>query len=125
MYNRNIRGTATYLVWLIDYIHFYDLGHQVPQHLDPLTRKRGKQGLVEDGPVTHTIIPGDPRSVSISGTIVASSDTPTPKIVSIKKNGKQAGSLQFITSNSGITSHTNVLEGQTVQVHYYLGNIER
>ena len=28
------------------------LGHPVPEHLDPLTRKRGKQGLIEDGPVT-------------------------------------------------------------------------
>ena len=70
-------------------------------------------------------MPGDPRAVSISGTLVASNDTPTPKIVSVKKNGKQAGSLQFIASNSGLISHTNVLEGQTVQVHYILGNTER
>ena len=98
---------------------YFDLGHQIPQHLDPLTRKRGKQGLVEDGPVTHTIIPGDSRTVPISGTIVAPHDTHTPKIMSINKSGKQSRSLQFIASNCGIISHTNLLEGQTIQVHYY------
>ena len=95
---------------------FY-LGHPVPQHLDPLTRKRGKEGMVEDGPVTHTIVPGDSRAVCMSSTIVGANDTPTHKIVSIKKGEKQPDSIQFLGSVGGFTSHTNLLQGQTVQVH--------
>ena len=28
----------------------------MPHHLDPLTRPRGKQGLVDDGPVTSVVV---------------------------------------------------------------------
>ena len=98
-------------------LSFY-LGHHVPQHLDPLTRKRGKQGLVEDGPVTHTVGPRESRVVPISSTTVSPNDNPTHKLVSIKKSGKQTSTFQFIGSNDGLISHPNVLEGQTVQVHY-------
>ena len=105
---------------LLIYILIFYSGHRIPQHLDPVTRKRGTQGLVRDGPVTHTIAPSHSGDVPIHRTVVSPNSATIHRIVSIKKSGEQDSSLHLIDADGGLIAQTNLLEGNIVQVYYGL-----
>ena len=92
----------------------------MPEHLDPLTRKRGKQGLVEDGPVTLANGSVDPRAMKIPNIIFGANIESPDKECLIEKDGNPARAVHFANSNHVIVSQPSLLEGQPVEVFHYL-----
>ena len=80
--------------------------------MDPFARKRGKQGLIEDGPITVANGSVDPTAIRISDIIVGSDSKSDNKDFYVDRN--PSSNNHSIQPKSATTS--NVIQTQTIQV---------
>ena len=94
-------------------------GHQVPRHLDPLTRKRGKKGLVEDGPVTLANGSVDPRAIVIPNTTMEPTKVYVSKEYPADKYGHATKAIPLANSSPVSVLQPNLLKEQPLEVLSY------
>ena len=92
------------------------IGHAIPEHLDPLSRKRGKQGLIEDGPVTVMNGSFDPRAIKISDITFDYNTKSENKNVSIARDTSHTNHPLYSTN----TTPLKVVQTQAIEVYVFL-----